>query len=189
MASSPKRQAREPLWSQPTTPMRRRMPTAVSAWLLDPASLTARLKGLCGAGFRVRLLRQKWRRPQACEAQRLGMLRGEFALVREVHLYCGERVLVYARTVIPRSTLKGRTRSLARLGTRPLGEVLFADPNMQRGPLEIARIPRDIPDYRAFLGEGLAGDAAWGRRSVFRLSGRSLLVSEIFLPGMPEFPG
>lgn len=169
--------------------MRRRMPASVRAWLLDPASLTARLKGICGNDFRVRVLRQQWRRPQTCEAQRLEMLRGEFALVREVHLHCAGRVLVYARTVIPRSTLMGRARSLARLGTRPLGEVLFADPGMRRGPLEIARIPRDTPEYRVFLGVTDPGESVWGRRSVFRLSARPLLVSEIFLPGMPEFPG
>ncbi len=162
------------------------MPRALRGWLLDTASLTLRLRQLCPGRFRVRLLSQSWGKPFEDEAQTLGMKPGSLALIRKVQLLCGEQAWVYARTVIPVSSLRGRLQRLAHLGTRPLGGMLFADPGMQRSGLELAR-----------LGTGQAMHAAatfhlvpppvevWGRRTVFRLVDKPLLVSEIFLP---EFP-
>jgi chorismate--pyruvate lyase len=90
---------------------------------------------------------------------------------------------VFARTVIPVRTLRGRQRRLARLGTRPLGAALFADPHLKRGEVEIARLaPGDgIYEHAAVQG---AADGVWGRRSVFTLKGKPLLVSEFFLPAL-----
>src|SRR3569832_2712100 len=106
----------------------------------------------------------------------------ERALRREGHLLCGDTPCVCARTVMPVSSLRGRRRRLMHRGDKPRGAALFADPHLCRVALELARLRR---------GEGLyeqAGsrDAAeiWGRRSVFRLQGRPLLVTEIFLPAL-----
>lgn len=162
------------------------MPRALRAWLLDTASLTLRLQQLCPGRFRVRLLSQSWGRPFENEARVLEMKHGSLALIRQVQLLCGEQPWVYARTIMPVSSLCGRLQRLAHLGTRPLGGMLFADPGMERGDVELAR-----------LGAGQAMHAAatfhlaprpaeiWGRRTVFRLADKPLLVSEIFLP---EFP-
>jgi chorismate--pyruvate lyase len=96
---------------------------------------------------------------------------------------------VFARTVIPRATLTGPRRRLTRLKTRPLGAVLFADPSMQRGPVEIARLtPRDKLYPVALRHLGRQPPEIWGRRSLFTLGGKPLLVSEIFLPGIPPCP-
>jgi len=107
------------------------------------------------------------------------------ALVREVRLLCADVPLVFARTVIPAATLSGRRRRLGRLGSRPLGAVLFADHSMRRGALELACIR---PGQRLFDGatRGLAEppDRIWGRRSLFFLDHQPLLVQEIFLPGV-----
>jgi chorismate--pyruvate lyase len=74
--------------------------------------------------------------------------------------------------------MTGRLHSLRHLDNRPLGALLFADPTMRRGAMEIGRIPAtQVPG-------GQGGDARlWGRRSLFYLDGKPLLVSEIFLPG------
>ena len=134
----------------------------------------------------MRLLSQGWGAPRLDEAQALGMRQGERAVIRQVHLLCGNRPWVYARTVIPATSMRGKLRRLAHLGTRPLGAMLFADPGMRREPVELANIRH---------GEALFRDASrhlrlqhaniWGRRSVFRIAHKPLLVSEIFLP---EFP-
>jgi chorismate--pyruvate lyase len=160
------------------------IPAALAGWLLDPASLTRRLQCLCAGTFRVRVLSQVLARPRPDEARALDMQRGALAIIRQVQLLCARQPQVYARTVIPVSSLTGRLRRLARLGARPLGAMLFADPGMQRGVVELARIRP---------GQMLFGDAVhtmqpvtgeiWGRRSVFRLAHKPLLVSEIFLPG------
>jgi chorismate--pyruvate lyase len=161
------------------------VPRALLAWLLDSTSLTRRLIQVCEGRFRVRVLAQGRARPQRCEARALGIRAGETALVREVQLLCDGQPWVFARTVIPQSTLRGPNRRLARLGERPLGAVLFADRSMTREPVELARIG---PGQALFEGACAGLEAApaeiWGRRSVFRLRGRPLLVSEIFLPGI-----
>lgn len=162
-------------------------PRAIHEWLFDNGSLTRRLQQACRGEFRVELLAQHWGRPQLNERRRLGMPTRRLALVRQVYLYCGDIPCVYARTIIPRETLSGAQRHLAVLGNRPLGAVLFADPHMYREPMEFARLQ---------AGERLFADAVqhldsqpgviWGRRSVFYLASKPLLVNEIFLPGIEK---
>lgn len=152
-------------------------------WLFDPASLTQRVREACTGRFKVRVEQQGWGRPRLDEYRALGVRQGRLALIREVHLLCDERPWVFARTVIPISTLSGKQRRLAHLGTRPLGAVLFADPHMVRGPVEVAPIRQGHPLYGAAV-QGLKRkpEVIWGRRSVFRLGDKPLLVSEFFLP-------
>ena len=135
------------------------------------------------------MLAQSWVVPQRNEAQHLGMRAGSTGFVREVQLLCNDVPWVYARTVIPRTTLTGPRRRLTRLRTRPLGAVLFADPTMQRGPVEIACItPCDRLHPAATRHLEVLPEAIWGRRSVFTLGGKPLLVSEVFLPAIPPCP-
>ena len=71
------------------------------------------------------------------EARVLGMSMSGRALVREVQLLCNGVPWVYARTVIPRRTLSGRQSRLAHIKSRSLGAMLFADPSMRRGELQL----------------------------------------------------
>lgn len=159
------------------------IPVDVQSWLFDPASLTARLKIKCANGFRVELLSQAIQKPRLDEFKVLGITTGNYALVRQVRLCCAHACWVYARTVIPISTLKGKQRIYQNLGTRPLGAMLFADRTMQRDEVMVTSLVGDqLPD-----GLGLAvDDVVWGRRSVFRVGGKPLLVSEYFLPALLE---
>jgi len=123
------------------------------------------------------------------EAKTLGMRRSRRALVREVHLLCNDEPWVFARTVIPPHTLKGRLRRLAKLGKKPLGAVLFADKSMERLEMEIACIEPGQQLYQLATHHlAISSQPIWGRRSVFRLNNRPLIVSEIFLPqiGKPK---
>jgi chorismate--pyruvate lyase len=165
---------------------RSELPSALAVWLLDTASLTWRLQGLCAGEFRVRVLSQVRGRPRLDEALVLGMRRGGLAIIRQVELLCDEQPRVYARTVIPVSSLSGRLRRLARLGARPLGATLFADRGMRRGAVELARIRQGETLYAEVVHDPQqAHGEIWGRRSIFRLAHKPLLVSEIFLPGFP----
>jgi len=172
--------ARGPRWSAARR-LRSALPPGLRDRLLDPSSLTRRLQLTCGPQFCVRVLAQGWGRPLASERRALGMKRGGRALIREVQLMCGDTPWVFARTVIPVRTLRGRQRRLARLGSRPLGAALFADPRLERGEVEIARL---VPGDGLYLRAATKGapHGIWGRRSVFTLKGKPLLVSEFFLP-------
>jgi chorismate--pyruvate lyase len=112
------------------------------------------------------------------------MAQRERAWLREVYLCCGAQRWVYARTVIPAGTLHGELQQLTRLGTRPLGEFIFADPTLERGDVQLGT----VQDATSFAGPtdsvaSLQG-RLWGRRAVFRLQGKPLLVTEFFLPDM-----
>lgn len=175
----------EPVWHHCDRLRRHSLSVAWRHWLVDDSSLTSRLQCACPGQFRVELISQRLERPMLSEARALARPPQEIALVRQVHLLCNERPWVFARTVVPLPSLQGGLRRLALLGTRPLGAVLFADPRMQRQPLEIARItPRHRLYHMATATGGADCTALWGRRSVFRLKGRPLLVSEFFLPSL-----
>jgi chorismate--pyruvate lyase len=174
----------EARWIPQARLLRDHVPPAIRHWLFDRASLTRRLRAACHGRFRVQLLSQRRQGPLLGEARRLGLAPHASALVREVRLLCDEGPWVFARTVIPLQTLRGRTRRLAHLGTRPLGAMLFADASMERDEVEIARLD---PGSALFehAARGVAIDEPiWARRSVFRVAGKPLLVSEIFLPSL-----
>jgi chorismate--pyruvate lyase len=119
------------------------------------------------------------------EARRLHVHPEHRSLIREVLLYCGDTPWVFARSVIPGKTLTGPRRFLGKLDNRPLGAVLFSDPGIQRDALEVAQI---YPGQRMFscATRQLTAipESIWGRRSVFYLHNKPLLVNEIFLPSL-----
>ena len=130
-----------------------------------------------------------WQRPRLDEARALGIRSSQIGWVRQVQLLCEGTPWVFARTVVPVSTLSGAQRQLARLGNRPLGAFLFADPGMQRGPVELARICKGQAMFsEASLGLKQKPAEVWGRRSVFRVGGKPLLVAELFLPAVEGAP-
>lgn len=144
-------------------------------WLLDPGSLTARLVARAGGDFRVRVTRLAWARPTRAEASTLALRTGEWALIREVVLVGRGEDWVVARSVIPRATLAGANRRLARLGDRPLGAFLFRDPTLRRRAVALVTLPGD---------QSASAHVVWGRRSTFILRGAPLLVAEYFLPAL-----
>lgn len=159
-------------------------PAALHDYLKVRGSLTAALQRLAGDyPITVRVLRQRRMGVAADERGRLGLPLESRPWVREVFLECRGRPWVFAHTVIPPSIAKGAAAGLLRLGTRPLGAVLFETRGMRRGGIETVWVPAGLTPYA-----GLPG-GVWGRRSVFRLSGGALLVSEFFLPAMMQALG
>jgi len=152
------------------------------AWLIDRGSLTDRLRERCTA-FRVELVFQGPRRATRDERFLVGD-RARGTLVREVYLHCGRTPVVFAHSVVRRRDLRGPWRALARLGTRPLGAALFADPRVRRQPLRFRKLEaRDELHARARARLGARAPALWARRSLFILRNSPILVTEIFLPG------
>lgn len=166
------------------------LPRGMDGWLRDAGSLTARIKARCDR-FAVRVLRQRLGKVLDDEAALLGLRHGDWAWVREVLLLADGVPVVYARSVMPQATVRAGSRLFATIGSRPLGAALFANPRVERGELACARLDRRDARHRA-AAAALGGRALpyelWGRRSVFRLRGRALLVSEIFLPEILDLP-
>lgn len=157
-------------------------------WLRDHGSLTLRLQRHC-AEFRVRRLRQGLAQPNPDERRVLRLRAGQRALVREVLLLCGDEALVFAHSVIPTRGLRGPWRGLSRLGHKPLGAALFADPLVQRHPLASRRLDRRHPLYRTLAAYSpVLPRQLWARRSLFVRDGQPILVTEVFLPAVLRLP-
>lgn len=163
------------------------LPENLMGWLLDPNSLTARLKSHCQQ-FRVELLGQRIESCQESEAVSL-IPSGEKVLVREVILFCDDKPQVFARSLLPLSSLTGEEQALANLGTQSLGQVLFNTPSLKREAIEVASFDQSSSVAKMTKQLGLTTYATaneeklWGRRSIFILEGKPLMVSEVFLPG------
>ncbi len=172
---------REPSWSQHSL----RLSTTdhrLQHWLLDRGSLTSRLQHLSHGQLRVEILNQRWAKPRLSEARALEIDPHRIALIREVILCGNNEPWIYARSVLPQSTLTGRLRCLRQLDNRPLGALLFNDPGMRRSPIEIASFKADNP----LIPESVRShqQPLWARRSCFFLDAKPLLVSETFLPAL-----
>jgi chorismate lyase len=171
---------REPSWHD-AQQRAWQLPRLLAPWLLDQGSLTARLIEHSHQQFDVQLLRQGWGDALTGEYRLLQSPLRQKMLVREVLLQGAGQAWVYARSLVPVTSLRGRLKALKHLDNRPLGALLFQDPSMQRGAIEVAQIDARHGYLHPSL-TALATDPLWGRRSVFYLDQQPLLVSEIFLP-------
>ncbi len=148
-------------------------------WLIDNGSLTRKLVALSKDQFEVEVLRQEVATPDAAEANALKITQKTPVMIREVVLKGRGRPWVFARSILPMTTMTGRLAGLRTLSNQPLGELLFQDPSMTREPLEMACLPARILSVPAALAAG--DEPLWARRSVFFLDRKPLLVSEVFL--------
>ena len=156
------------------------MPENLVPWLIDNGSLTRKLVALSKDQFEVEVLRQEVATPDAAEANALKITQQTPVMIREVVLKGRGRPWVFARSILPMTTMTGRLAGLRTLSNQPLGELLFQDPSMTREPLEMACLPARILSVPAALAAG--DEPLWARRSVFFLDRKPLLVSEVFLP-------
>lgn len=169
---------REPRWQPVSALPLLAAPQLLRSWLCDKGSLTRALRQRSEGQFAVTLLRQGMARVRCSESRLLGLPQSMGAIVREVILHGQGQDWVFARSIMPLATLSGRLRSLRHLDNRPLGELLFSDPamRMRRGAFEVARVKgTELPLSDA------GRDTLFGRRSVFYLDGKPLMVSEFFL--------
>jgi len=154
----------------------------IKDWLFDAGSLTARLIKNCDEKFSVKVLSVKSATPTPDEIKALKLKHRSQAIIREVLLLCGNQPVVYARTIIPVSSMRGSLRGIVKLGNKSLGAVLFADKKMQRKPMEVTSLAstHKCHEWTGYQKK----EAIWGRRSVFILKNEEILVSEFFLPDL-----
>ncbi len=159
---------------------------AYRPWLIERGSLTARLQAKT-KGFHVQALTVHNDLPCRDEAHLLGLVSHQHALLREVMLMDQQQPLVFAHSVLPHKSLRGVWRGLGRLGNRPLGAALFADPRVIRTPLQYKKISKHHALYlRAAKNLASLPPSLWARRSIFQLNSaykrQSIMVTEVFLP-------
>ncbi|MEY1660760.1 chorismate--pyruvate lyase family protein [Isoalcanivorax beigongshangi] len=154
----------------------RRLPPLVRDWLLDTGSLTARLRR--HGRFAVRLLQEGISAPTATEARFAGLSARQHARIREVELLLDDQPMVYARSVLPLTSLTGANRVLGHMARRSLGWELFRLPMASRDAVWITEVDGER------LPHPQSGEQLWGRESLFRKRGQPILVAEFFLPAL-----
>ncbi len=146
-------------------------PTALVPWLEAKGSLTALLEATAGQPLRVERHFEGYRCLSLPQKRQLGikgaaLSRPMLAWVREVQLYGNDgSPWVAAQSLFPLSSLQGYARRLQQLKGTPIGYVLF-------------KRRRTLPNRR-FIQHTAQG---WQRQTCYDWYGRTLLISETFLP-------
>ncbi|HFO0273281.1 TPA: chorismate lyase [Enterobacter asburiae] len=138
-------------------------------WLLLEDSMTKRFEQYCSQ-VTVRIIRETFIGQEECVFEAGLLPDSECYWLREVILCGDDEPWLMGRTVVPESTLNGPELALKQLGTTPLGRYLFSSSSLTRDYIQVGR-----------------SEALWGRRSRLRLSGKPLLLTEIFLPNSPLY--
>lgn len=143
---------------------------AARAWLTAPGSLTRLLKASSAGQFRVEVQEEGQRTVDSLE------LRAEFGPLAPDHGFWSRRVMllgdeqpwVLAHTLLPAHSQLSPLAQVISLGSKPLGEFLFEHPQLHRGDMQVAHLQGRI----------------WGRKSLFFLFGKPIMVAEFFLPAL-----
>lgn len=152
------------------------------ACLFDAGSLIKHLEKFSPEKISLSLEAQSWKKPYPDESKILNLRNGGYGFLRETFLTCNAKPWVYARTIIPPRTLL-ISRRLAYWGNKPLGFYLFADKLTYRGKIEIAKLKTSTIPYPTLYNLAIEEDnILWGRRSIFYIKEKPLLLTEIFLP-------
>lgn len=148
------------------------VPAQARRWICLQTSMTRAMQERFGTSMRVDVRFDGKGRLRMDESRLLGTrkLRGQ---VREVVLRIGERDLLAARTVHVSRRLASHA-ALASLGSRPLGELLFAAGRPRRLARQFARLR---------LRQATRSEC-WARRTVYVFERQRMLVTEAFLAGM-----
>lgn len=174
---------RPPLWKTRLRGNALQAPANLRPWLEETGSLTKRLRSVYGSQLAVRLLYHRWKPAFAEECRELQAPYHRYQLIREVLLHIGDTPLVLARTVLPEATIRIAQRNLSHLGTRPLGEVIFAYPDLELRQRYFSQAGSNIWSPAMMAAFKLESDI-WGRRTLYAIHNQPLLVSEFFLPPM-----
>ena len=172
-----------PLWRSHDPILDLQTSAEMQSWLYESGSLTKRLRAVYGSSFGVKVLFHCWKTAFIDESRLLNISRSRYQLIREVLLHADGNPLVVARTVIPEQTIKISRSKLSHLGNRPLGEVIFAYPDLERRLSQYSRAETGIwtPCLKSAL---TIEQAVWGRRTLYAIHQQPMLVAEFFLPGI-----
>jgi len=160
-------------------------------WLSDTGSLTQKIERAIGQKLEVIVLRD-CRQNLNSDESRYFHFEIKRCRIREVLLCANGVPLVMAHSIIPSSSSSGSNHEVLRLGKKPLGAVLFAKTRMhskKKPPREIARLDKQSALWKKCFGQyPELPSVSWARRTLYQLKGRPLLVSEVFLPALLDYP-
>ena len=153
-------------WLPPSSPA---LNAPLLDWLMEEDSMTRRFERHCQR-VSVEPVRETFIHASDIPEESALLPEDTRFWLREIILYGDGVPWLAGRTLVPESTLNGPEALLQQLGTRPLGRYLFSSSTLSRDFIEPGRV-----------------EQLWGRRSRLRLSGKPLLLTELFLPASPLY--
>jgi len=165
-------------WLAPDDPV----PPHIADWLSEIGSMTRRFEQHCRE-VTVQPVKEGFIHRAALRPEEAADLPDSPRYwLREIVLLGDGAPWLLGRTVIPEETLTGPDRALVDLGTVPLGRYLFGGAALTRDYIYFGQT--DQPDNS---NADNSGAACWVRRSRLRLSGKPLLLTELFLADAPVY--
>lgn len=160
-------------------------------WLAKPYILSHALRKICG-NLQLRLLSQAQEQVFADERFCLENPNETQAHVRKIILHDDSELYIFARTIIPFSTYQALLPQFEKLDTNFIGEyLLYNREDVQRDEFEFSYMTIHMPmrqELKQFLPVRHFDDILWARRSCFWIKQYPLLITELFLQEMPEYP-
>lgn len=137
----------------------------IKSWLLEQGPITKRIKSI--AEFRLELIQDEL--SDATEDEILFLkIDSEEIRIREVILYGNENPMVFARTIIPNTTIEKGLKELGKIGNKPLGDILFEKDIFSKEDIVFAT----FKDEESLF---------WGRKIKYTVKDQSFSVMEVFL--------
>ena len=135
-------------------------------WLNEDGSITARISS--NFKFKLKILSDDIGVAEDEEYLALNIT-SEEVRIREVILYGDQKPLVYARSIIPKLTSSKGYPGLGKIGSKPLGDLLFQSQLFIKTHREFTQF--QVPSE----------EVVWGRRTHYLVRGYPLSVMEVFL--------
>lgn len=137
----------------------------IKSWLLEQGPITKRIKSI--AEFRLELIQDEL--SDATDDEILFLkIDSEEIRIREVILYGNENPMVFARTIIPNTTIEKGLKELGKIGNKPLGDILFEKDIFSKEDIVFAT----FKDEESLF---------WGRKIKYTVKDQPFSVMEVFL--------
>lgn len=146
-------------------------------WMQTRTSITEKAQSACQE-VELKLLHEAW----TIKEDSLKVF------IREINILCNGKVAWYARTEIPEITYNLRNDKFERLKEKPIGNILYHDPEITRGNFEYAYLNQNAHEYQWAtnqfqpLNQPLNIKNLWARKSIFWIQKNPLYLLEVFFP-------
>jgi len=137
----------------------------IKSWLLEQGPITKRIKSM--KKFRLELIQDELSEVKEDEILFL-TTDDESIRVREVILYGNDTPMVFARTIIPNTTINKGLKELGEIGNKPLGDILFEKNIFSEEDIVFAT----FKDGKSIF---------WGRKIKYSVKNQPFSVMEVFL--------
>lgn len=171
-------------WKKPAQFSHNELPSVIRRWLLYTGSFTKKGQTLLPkATMRIQILKEDLEMAPSSSFE-YQLFRCHYIYVREIKIFLGDYLLMFARSVMPKTAPANLKHQFRGLGHQPLGHLLFGTKNIQRSSFEVAKFFPNDREFCLVTSNGMASPFLWARRATFCSKVSLLLLTEVFSPAL-----